>query len=418
MTNEAIHTRTEGHTRFRRRTLLLVAAVIAVSIVSFAFRDRGVEVQVVSPLIGDIESTVSTTGRVAPSFDFPARSTFAGIVDRIYVHVGQRVHRGQLLVEMRDQYAASRLAGARAALRSAELSDQNVQSNGSKEDQIAEASDLERARSDQALAAQTLSTVEQLRRSGSASDAEVFAATQRKEAADAALDAATQRSRSRYREADIRSAEAKVAADKLTLAAEDVSYRNAHIQSPISGTVYLVPVNQYDFVQMGADLLHVADLTNLIVRASFFEPDIAQLHINDPVRVTWAGAPGRTWYGRLISRPMAVTTQGEIHTGECTASVRASGSDLPINTNVTVVVTLDKHTHVLTLPREAVHMEGSQHFVYRVVGSRLKKTPVRVGLINPSEIEITSGLNSRDRVVLHARGSEQLKDNMRVSAGG
>ena len=62
---------------------------------------------------------------------------------------------------------------------------------------------------------------------------------------------------------DFRNAEAKIAADKARLVAERVSYNNAHIASPIAGTVYLLPVKQYDFVQMGTDLLHVANVDKL-----------------------------------------------------------------------------------------------------------------------------------------------------------
>lgn len=405
--------------RLRRRHVILAGiTVLVVCGTFFVLQQRAVEVQMVSPAYEDIESTVSATGTVTPSDDFPARSTFAGIVDRIYVHLGENVRPGQPLAEMRDQFAKSRVENARAALIAAQLSDENMRMNGTKEERIAEAGDLQKARDEQDSAAKALATLQNLRRVGSASDAEVASATQRLQTANAALQAAQQKAQSRYVPEDLKSADAKIVADKANLAGERVSYTNAHIISPIAGTVYLIPVKQYDFVQMGTVLLSVADLKKLSVRADFYEPDLKQLRTGEPVKVTWSGAPGHNWYGQIQSKPMAVTGEGVLRTGACTISIMNDPDALPVNTSVTVTAIVDKHSHVMTLPREAVHDEGTRHYVYRVVGSRLEKTSVDIGLINAMKIEITKGLKSDDRVALRVTGGGKLKNNLRIKSEG
>jgi HlyD family secretion protein len=403
--------------RLRRQyTILAGISMLVVCGVILALQQRAVEVQVVSPVYEDIESTVSATGTVTPSDDFPARATFAGIVDRIYVHLGERVRPGQPLAEMRDQFAASRVENARAALIAAKLNDQNIRMNGTKEERITEAADLEKARDEQSSAAKALATLQELRRAGSASDAEVASATQHLQTAKDALQSAQQRAQARYVPDDLKSAEAKVVADKANLAGERVSYTNAHIISPISGTVYLIPVKRYDFVQMGTVLLSVADLKKLSVRADFYEPDLKQLRTGEPVKITWSGAPGHNWYGQIQSKPMAVTGEGVLRTGACTIGINNDADALPVNTSVTVTAIVDKHSHVMTLPREAVRDEGSKHYVYRIVGSRLKKTIVDIGLINALKVEITKGIGSDDQVALRATGDGALKNNLRIKS--
>jgi hypothetical protein len=161
--------------------------------------------------------------------------------------------------------------------------------------------------------------------------------------------------------------------------------------------------------------VHVADLKKLSVRASFYEPDIRQLKTGEPVRITWGnGAPGRTWNGRLESKPMAVTGDGVLRTGVCTVDITSDTDGLPVNTSVTVTASVQKHSHVLTLPREAVRDEGPNHFVYRLVGGRLKQTPVQIGLVNAMKAEITSGLKSDDQVAVHAEAGGSLRNNIRV----
>lgn len=402
------------------RGRLVIAAITALVVCSAIVLSerRAVDIQAVSPTFQDIESTVSATGTVSPAVDFPARATFAGIVDRIYVHLGEKVRPGQMLAEMRDQYAQSRVDNARAALETAEINDENLRMNGTKDEHITQASDLQKAIGEQAAAAKALSTMQQLHKIGSASDAEVSSAAQRLQTANAAVEAASERARSRFRPADLQSARAKIAADKATLAAERVSYANAHIPSPIAGTVYLIPVKRYDFVQMGADLLHVANLKRLVVRAHFFEPDIKQLHTGGPVRIAWTGAPGSIWLGQIQSKPMAVTGEGVLRTGECTIAITSDTSGLPVNTSVTVTATTEKHSHVMTLPREAVHEDGAVHYVYRIENSVLKKTPIEVGIVNAANIEITKGLARSDQVALRALKDGKLKNNQRIRIQG
>src|SRR5579885_2854630 len=86
-----------------RRHLFIAGAVfVTICLAVFLYRQRAVEVQSVSPVYEDIESTVSATGNVVPTNDFAARATFSGIVDNIYVHLGEKVHPGERLLQLRD----------------------------------------------------------------------------------------------------------------------------------------------------------------------------------------------------------------------------------------------------------------------------------------------------------------------------
>ncbi len=323
-----------------------------------------------------------------------------------------------MLVDMKDQYAYSRLANARAELESAEVSDENVESNGSQEDRIGFATDLVKARSEQNAAANALSTLKQLNAHGSASDAEVDAGVQRLESANTALNDLLERSTARYSKADIASWKARVAADKASMRAEKVSYANAHVTSPIAGTVYELPVSQYDFVPAGTDLLHVADLSKMRIRADFYELDVDKLRVGQPVKITWEGVPHQSWQGRLVEKPMAVTGEGIRRMGRATIEINDQAGDLPVNTNVTVVVTIARDAHALTIPREALHTEGTAYFTYRIVDGKLEKTPVEIGIFNPEHVEITKGLSPNDVIALHAMDDEKLADNLKVKTTG
>ena len=409
-------TSAKPHAPHRWQWALLICIGLALMAATYATTRTKADVRVTNPTYQDIESTVSTTGIVVPVNDFPARANFSGLVQKIYVKLGQRVRPGQMLLQMKDQYAVPKLETARAALDEAEVNRENVLNNGSQEDRIGFAADLARAQAEQKEAASNLDSMKALIKKGSVSEAEVDAATQRLDAANAGLRALIERMTHRYSPSDVASWKARIAADKAAVAAEKVSYENANVPSPIAGTVYLLGANMWDFVPAGTDLLHVADLSHLEIRAEFDEADLGQLHIGEPVAVTWDGAPGRTWHGRIESKPLAVTHNGGRSVGLCRIALEDDKGDLPVNTNVAMIVTTQKHSHVMAIPREALHTEGGSEFAYRVVDGKLERTPVEPGLANALNIEITKGLKADDAVVLHATDEAKLSPGIRVKA--
>lgn len=409
-------TNTNGGISRKWRLLLFACVAMAIFAVGYSSEHGRVEVAAERAQYQNIESTVAAQGTVIPANDFQARANFSGIVDEICVHLGQKVRAGQLLIRMKDQYAESRLESARAALDAAVVNKENVDNNGSRDDRIGFTADLSHARGEQKAAADSLTTLKQLEARGSASAAEVLAAEQRLKDANAALHALEERSTQRYSSTDVASWKTRVAADKASLDAEQVSYNNANMKSPISGTVYLIPVLRYDFVPMGAELLHVADLSKIYVRTNFLEQDVGELKAGEPVTITWDGNSSRVWHGHIAVSPMALTRVGDMNVGQSTVEVDDAKEDLPINTNVTVTVSVAKHFHALTIPRQAVRRDESSQFVYLVKDGRLVKTPVHLGVVNAFRAEITGGVRSGDEVALYAMNHKPLKDGQQAKA--
>ena len=75
---------------------------------------------------------------------------------------------------------------------------------------------------------------------------------------------------------------------------------------------------------------------------------------------------------------------------------------------------VEKHSHVLTIPRAALRTDGAQHFVYRGIDGKLKRTPVETGLVNAMSAEITKGISPQDTVVLHAMNNRELVEKQPV----
>jgi HlyD family secretion protein len=189
------------------------------------------------------------------------------------------------------------------------------------------------------------------------------------------------------------------------------------VRAPFAGTVYSLPVAQYDFVQAGQALINVADLTKLQIRAYFDEPEIGKLAAGQPVTITWEAKPNLLWHGHVKQAPTTVITYGTRNVGECLITVDDARGDLLPNTNVTVRVTTARHNNVLSVPREALHTEGSVNFVYKIVNHKLVRTPVEIApnaVVNLTRAEISSGLNEGDVIALGATNEVDLSNGLTV----
>jgi HlyD family secretion protein len=187
-------------------------------------------------------------------------------------------------------------------------------------------------------------------------------------------------------------------------------------RAPFSGTVYSVPVSDYDFVGGGEALLNMADLHRLQVRAYFDEPEIGKLSNGQPVKIVWDAKPYATWHGHIERAPTTIITYGTRNVGECFITVDDAKGDLLPNTNVTVTVTVSQLPHVLSLPREALRTEGLRDFVYRVIDGHLRQTPIQVGAANSTRFQIVSGINDGDIVAINAADGAEFKDGLEVKA--
>ena len=390
-----------------------VAVILAVFLVRALTRDIPT-VRVAPVTHQNLVSPLSTNGKVEPIDEFQAHAPAAGIVERLYVQVGQKVKAGQLLVKMDDADAVSRMASATTSLRSAEIAAADINRGGTQEERTALAADLSRAQLQQQQASKDLAALQLLQQKGAASASEVASAQARLDQANSSLQSVQARQNGRFGPGDRSRAAAQLAEARAALASGRSSYAGANLRAPFAGTVYSIPVAEYDFVPAGDDLLDVADLDHIQVRAYFDEPDIGKLSTGQPVKIVWDAKPLQTWHGHIARTPTTVISYNTRSVGECIITVDDAKGELLPNTNVTVTVTISQRFNVLSVPREAVHTEAGTSFVYRVIDGKLVRTPVQIGLANLNRVEIASGLSEADTVALNATSNRDLSDGLKV----
>jgi HlyD family secretion protein len=391
----------------RATTFLLwgigIATILAVVFsVRYLTRER-VTVLTAQASFQPIVKTSSTNGKVEPVEDFPAYAQAPGVVKSIEVSVGDKVKQGQLLLSMDDADAKARLASAQSALQAARLALSDIQHGGTQDERNTYAADLDRQRMQLQQDQASLAALQRLQQTGAASAAEIASVNDRIALDQTNLRSTQQHSTQRYGDADLAGAQARLADAQAAVAAAQSAVAADNIRAPFNGTVYSIPVSEHDYVAAGADLIYVADLNRVQVTAYFDEPEVGNLAVGQPVTIVWDARRGTVWHGHITIAPTSIISYGGTrNVGECFITVDDAHGDLQPNANVTVTVTTAQKPRVLTVPREALHTDGMKNFVFRVIGKRLVRTPVQVGVVNNTKVEITSGLTEGDTVATTA----------------
>jgi HlyD family secretion protein len=405
----------------RRKTVntgaLWIIAAIALVIIFFGVRRLTREklpLRVAESQVQELVKPSSTNGRVEPQQIFEAHAPEATTVKGVYVHVGEKVRPGQLLVSLDDAKARARLAAATAALRSAQAGYQTVENGGSHQEQIAFASNLAKAQIDRDQAARALEVVKQLEAKGAASPSEEAQAQTRLQIATASLQSLEEQKTKPYGAADLSSAQSTIAEAQAAQDAAAQVIAQSNVRAPFACTVYSLSVTRFSYIEPGAEILQAADLSKLRVRAYFDEPEIGDLQLNNPVTIVWTAKPDMTFHGRIIRLPSDIITYGTRTVGEVLVSVDDGGGILLPNTNVVVTVITQEVKNALTVPREALHIEGGRDYVYVVANGTLHRTPVQVGAINLTMVQILSGLKDHTVVALGTTNGTPISEGVPV----
>ncbi|MGP8254039.1 MAG: efflux RND transporter periplasmic adaptor subunit [Terracidiphilus sp.] len=406
----------EARTQSGRRWLWIGAMVVLVA-VFFVARDllrEKLMVQEAQAVREPLKSTESTNGKVEPEKNYDFYSPLATTVKAVYVQSGDRVAAGKLMIVLDDVEARARVAAAESGLKTAQAAEYAATHNGTQAERQASDAEIEQDRLARDQAQHDLDALAKLAANGAAAAGEVTAAKQRLASAQASLDAAERSAHDRFSPEEIARAEAAVRDAQASLDAARQVEAQTQIYAPVAGTVYGLDAAPTEFAEAGKLLLQMADLTHERVRAYFDEPDLGRLAVEQPIVIKWDAKPGVEWHGHIERLPVTVVTYLNRTVGEVLVQIDDSSAGLLPDTNVTVTVTTSTQPDVLSIPREALHFENGNPYVYKVVNGSLLRTPVTTGTFNVTRQAILSGLNEGDWVATGTASGQPLQEGVPI----
>jgi HlyD family secretion protein len=401
-----------------RRLWILVGGLLVLIALLVFIGGRGstARVAVADVVRENVSSVVSTNGKVEPIQPRSFRAGYPTFVEHVYVVEGQHVKRGQMLFGLDDTEVQADLAQARADL-SAQQEALSVAKAGGHASQLAKAAaDLKKAEASRDQLRRDNESLSRLVNEKAATPEELQQNKLQLVQAEADVQSFEKMMQTLEQQAQLDQGRVALLVEHARVTVQDLEERieSAHGSAPFDGTLYSLPIRQGDFVKAGDLLGEMADLRQVRIRAFIDEPELGQIAVNQPVEILWDAHPDRIWNGRTEVLPKQVVTRGTRNVGELICSVTNDRLDLLPNTTVDVRINVSERPSALVVPRGAVYIEGEKRYVFRVEDNRLHRREIKVGIANPTKIEVLSGLNEGDVVALP--GEASLKENLRIIA--
>jgi len=342
------------------------------------------------------------TGKVTPITKVEVKSKASGIVKNLLVDYGDKVKKGQLLVQLDKVEIEAQVEQSRAALQASEA---NLSSSEA---------DYERAKVDAEGPDVPLLKRQYERNTEMAKDGVVSA--QALEDADRNYKMAL--NKQNVAKAQVAVLKAKIAqsqAEKVRDQAnlkqleEQLSYTD--ITSPLDGIVLSRDVQMGDAVSSilvlgsGATLvMTLGDTSEVYVKGKVDESDIGKVYLGQPARIKVESFKDKTFYGKVTKiSPMGVE-KDNVTTFEVRVSINNPGGELKAEMTANAEIILEEHKNVLQIPEGAILYDKDKKASVEVPDPKAKdgkrKIAVNIGISNGAKTELLSGLKEGDQVVL------------------
>ncbi len=170
------------------------------------------------------------------------------------------------------------------------------------------------------------------------------------------------------------------------------------LKAPFGGMVGLRNIATGDYVKEGADVVALDDLSSLRLDFRLPEKLYPHLAVGMAVRCSFEAFPGQFFDAKLVALDPQIDTAGRSLLAR--ARLANVGQKLKPGMLAKVTVQLSQRLQALVVPEEAIVPQAGEAYIYKVVDGKAAKTRVTLGTRLPGLVEITSGLNSGDQIVV------------------
>ncbi len=182
------------------------------------------------------------------------------------------------------------------------------------------------------------------------------------------------------------------------------------VRSPVDGQVGQLLVAQRASVAANAPVLSVVDLTAFELEIKVPDSFARDLAIGIAAEIS----AGTTKYAGRVRSVAAEVVNGEVSSRLEFVGKKPDG--LRQNQRLTARIVLDEKANVLMVERGPFLEAGGGHFAYVVRDGVAERLPIRTGAASLDAVEILSGAQAGDRIVVS--GADAFGDAQRVRIAG
>jgi RND family efflux transporter MFP subunit len=279
-----------------------------------------------------------------------------GPIDQFRVQVGQKVHKGDVLLECEHSAQAAALSSARAAVAQAE-----------------------------SALAQTRKQVARVPRDLQALFSSVIA-----------------------------SQESSLAQARAQLSQAQVAYEATRVRAKLDGTVVILNPEGVSSDGTPSPVIEVVGEKRQVV-ANVSEVDAVHVKPGMRADIGSDAYPNRRWHA-VVRRVAEFAVSNGAGNGQVEVDLAVPADfPVPFGFQVDVHITTQTKQRVPVIPYSAIVQDGNEYAVFVLAGQIVHKVPVTLGITTDTEVEVTSGLQAGDKVIVNPPTDLQDGDKVTVS---
>jgi len=402
----------------------------------------------------DLATVVSASGEIKPKTYVNIGANAFGKITHLYVKEGDKVKKGQLLVQLENVQSSADVNANEAALQAAQT-DSVAADAASKTSQA----DLQRAQADYDRNKLDWDRAQSLFKDGLISKSDFDSRKNAWATADSGLVQAQARVAQAKAQND--SAERHVIQARANLTRVTDVLQKTSYNAPYDGVVTNLPVREGESVvigiqnAMGSTLMTIADMSVITAEVRVDETDIVNVRLGQAAEITIDAIPKKVFHGTVseigdnaIVRSSGVSTSQQTSASEeakdfkVVVTLNDPPSDLRPGLSTTAKITTATRSNALAVPIQALTMRtreqveaqnnppGSVHAaapagkdpaskgkkdnelqgVFVIRNKKAMFVPVSTGITGTTDIEVLDGLKEGDEVIT---GSYKVLRNLR-----
>lgn len=345
----------------------------------------GTAVEVAEVTKGAMSTEYSVNGKVVADNEVQVFPMLAGQVLTLSVSEGDKVAKGQTLLNVDTSSVTSTMSSLRESYNATKTATEKA---------------IENAQIGVEQAQLAVENTEALLEAGAAAEQDLTKAKQGLAQAQAGVQQARAQQAASL-------AQIQASMDQIN---KQASYGT--VTAPCAGTVTAVNVVQGGMASSAQPAVVIAEDSRVKINASVSEDVFAGLHTGDSAGAQISVLSDEVKSAKIVSLPAAANQQTNLY--DVSVSV-PSGTEPAIGAFATVIFYTDRRENTLSVPTDCVLTgNDNERYLFTVdeSGTTAARVTVETGLVGKTNTEITSGLNEGDRVVV--KGQSYLSDGSAV----
>jgi HlyD family secretion protein len=366
-------------------------------------RDR---LQIAEVTRGTLVRDASVNGRVvaavSPTLYAPATSTVT-----LKIRAGDSVQKGDVLAVLDSPELSNLLAREQSNLDQLEAEVARQRISAQKQNLLARR-DADEANVTRISAERILQRTEKGYKAGAIAEVDFLRAQDALKTAQIRSTQAGQASQLDIQDAglELQTKQSQLTRQRLQVADVQRRVNELTVRAPVDGVVGTLSVTDRAVVSINAPLMTVVDLSRLEVELEVSETYADDLGLGMSTEIT---------LGNVIAKGKLSAISPEVVRNQVLVRVRFDGEQpkgLRQNQRLNARILIEEKPNVVLLARGPFVEQSGGRFVYLAKDGIATKTPVEIGAMSVSSVEIISGLKLGDKVVIS--GSDSFENAERV----